>query len=211
MCSLADEVRLKSLAAERSLLVMGPDCGSAIVNGVPLGFANVVRSGNVGIIAASGTGLQEVSCLIDRLGGGISQALGTGGRDLSAEVGGLSMRCCLEMLAADPETRVIVLVSKPPSPAVASSRSGRGAALGQAGRRLLSGERAAMNGRSGRGRARANPGRGSAACCATPRVWHRLRGQLGGTRGPAPARCAEVRARIVQRRQLLLRSARAAR
>jgi FdrA protein len=116
---IAEEKAIKTLARERGLLVMGPDCGTAIVNGVPLGFANVVRRGDIGLVAASGTGLQEVTCRIHNLGGGVSQALGTGGRDLHEEIGGLSMLEGLRALAEDPGTRVIVLVSKPPAPAVA--------------------------------------------------------------------------------------------
>jgi succinyl-CoA synthetase alpha subunit len=117
--AVSDEVALKQLARERGLLVMGPDCGTAIVNGVPLAFANVVRSGDIGCIGASGTGLQQVTCLIDRLGAGISQAIGTGGHDLSADVGGITMLQGIEALAADDATKVMVLISKPPSPAVA--------------------------------------------------------------------------------------------
>lgn len=117
---LAEEVALKAEAARRGLLVMGPDCGTAIVAGAGLGFANRVRRGAVGLVAASGTGLQAVACGIDARGQGISQALGTGGRDLSAEVGGATARAALDLLARDPETRVIVLVSKPPDPRVAA-------------------------------------------------------------------------------------------
>ena len=98
---------------------MGPDCGTAIVGGVPLAFANVVRRGDIGVVGASGTGIQQITCLIDRLGGGVSHALGTGSRDVSAEVGGLSMLAGLDALAADPGTRVIVLAAKPPAPEVA--------------------------------------------------------------------------------------------
>ena len=110
-----DEITLKQYASANGLLMMGPDCGTAIINGVPLGFANVVKRGPVGIVAASGTGLQQVSSLIDRLGGGVSQAIGTGGHDLSAKVGGITMKQGIEALAADPATQVIVLVSKPPA------------------------------------------------------------------------------------------------
>lgn len=116
---LAAEAALKQRAAQLGLLCMGPDCGTAIIAGTGLGFANAVRRGNIGIVAASGTGIQEVSCLIDRLGGGISHAIGTGGRDLSAAVGGLTTLAAIEALGADPGTRVIVLISKPPAPAVA--------------------------------------------------------------------------------------------
>ena len=98
---------------------MGPDCGTAILDGVPLGFANAVRRGTIGLIAASGTGLQQVSCLIDRYGAGVSQAIGVGGRDLDERVGGAMMLAGLERLAADPGTHVIVLISKPPAASVA--------------------------------------------------------------------------------------------
>jgi len=117
--SLDDETALKQTAAEKGLLVMGPDCGTAIVNGVGLGFANRVRRGPIGLVAASGTGLQQVSARIHQLGSGITHALGTGGRDLSQAVGAVTARQGLDLLSRDPETRVIVLISKPPSPAVA--------------------------------------------------------------------------------------------
>ncbi|CAA7600946.1 Succinate-CoA ligase (ADP-forming) [Acididesulfobacillus acetoxydans] len=118
--SLADEVELKKLAHSRELLLMGPDCGTAILNGVPLAFANVVRRGVIGIVAASGTGAQEVSVQIDRMGQGVSQAIGTGGRDLHEAVGGIMMLDGIEALRQDPETKVIVVVSKPAAPAVAA-------------------------------------------------------------------------------------------
>jgi succinyl-CoA synthetase alpha subunit len=118
--SVADEIALKRAASNRRLLVMGPDCGTAIIDGVPLAFANRVKRGPVGCVAASGTGLQQVTALVDRLGEGVSQAIGTGGRDLKEEVGGLTMLAGLGALAADRETKVIVLISKPPAPAVAA-------------------------------------------------------------------------------------------
>jgi FdrA protein len=117
--SLQDEIELKRLAASKSLLVMGPDCGTAVVNGVGLGFANQVRRGPIGLVAASGTGLQQVCARIHQLGGGISHALGTGGRDLSEAVGALTAHQELELLGRDPSTAVIVLMSKPPSHRVA--------------------------------------------------------------------------------------------
>ena len=117
--ALADEVALKRYAAGRGLLVMGPDCGTAIVDGVPLGFANAVRRGAVGVVGASGTGTQQVTSLVHRRGGGISQAIGTGGHDLGKDVGGITMLHGLGLLARDPDTKVIVLISKPPSPAIA--------------------------------------------------------------------------------------------
>jgi succinyl-CoA synthetase alpha subunit len=116
---IEDEIELKRLAAGKRLLMMGPDCGTAIVDGIPLGFANAVRRGRVGLAGASGTGLQQVSCLIDRLDEGVSQVIGVGSRDLDERVGGLMMRAAIERLAADPVTAVIVLVSKPPAAAVA--------------------------------------------------------------------------------------------
>jgi len=115
---VADELALKRLARERGLLVMGPDCGTAIIDGVPLGFANAVRRGAVGVVGASGTGTQQVTCLVHAAGAGISQAIGTGGHDLHQDVGGISMLDGLERLARDAQTKVIVLVSKPPAPAV---------------------------------------------------------------------------------------------
>jgi len=115
--TLEDEVSLKKLAVERGLLMMGPDCGTAIVNGMPICFSNVVPKGPIGMVSASGTGLQEVACAIAKAGSGVSQALGTGGRDLKkAEVGGMMMKLCIEALGADPETKVIAVVSKPPLP-----------------------------------------------------------------------------------------------
>ncbi|MDD9987227.1 MAG: acyl-CoA synthetase FdrA [Spirochaetaceae bacterium] len=118
--SLADEIALKEMAHERGLLMMGPDCGTAVINGVPLGFANVVARGSIGMVGASGTGMQEVMCLIDRFGGGISQAVGIGGRDLFAEVGGIMAIDAIDALAADPATEVVTLVAKPSDASVAA-------------------------------------------------------------------------------------------
>ena len=129
--SVAEELAIKTYARDRDLLVMGPDCGTAIVNGIPLGFANVVRRGDIGLVAASGTGLQEVTCRIHNLGGGVSQAIGTGGRDLKEQIGGITMLQGLAALAADPHTRVIVLISKPPSPAIAQLIQGAASAAGK--------------------------------------------------------------------------------
>ncbi|HWR24582.1 MAG TPA: acyl-CoA synthetase FdrA [Feifaniaceae bacterium] len=119
--SVEDEIRLKQLANERGLFLMGPDCGTAILNGVPLGFANAVRKGNIGIAAASGTGLQQVTALLHHMGAGVSQAIGTGGRDLSARVGGRTMLFALDALAEDEETDVVMILSKPPAPEVAEA------------------------------------------------------------------------------------------
>lgn len=116
--SLEQEVALKEQAVAKGLLMMGPDCGTAVINGVGLGFANKLRRGSIGLAAASGTGLQEVMTLISNFGGGVSQALGTGGRDLKEAVGGRMMSLCVEMLKNDPETKVIVVISKPPAASV---------------------------------------------------------------------------------------------
>ena len=123
--SVADEIALKREALGRGLLLMGPDCGTALIGGSPIGFANVVPRGDVGLISASGTGLQEVSCLLARAGRGISHGIGVGGRDLSAEVGGLMTLAALDALQADPSTRHVVIISKPPAPAVAARIAAR--------------------------------------------------------------------------------------
>lgn len=117
--STADERALKEEAIRRGLLVMGPDCGTALIGGVPLAFANAVPQGDVGLVSASGTGLQEVSCLIARAGSGVSHGIGVGGRDLKDEIGGLMTLAAIDALDRDAATRHIVLISKPPSDAVA--------------------------------------------------------------------------------------------
>jgi succinyl-CoA synthetase alpha subunit len=110
------EISLKRSARERGLIVMGPDCGTAIVGGIGVGFANRVRRGAVGVIGASGTGIQEFTTLVHRAGAGISQAIGTGSLDLSDDVGGISMLSALDALEADPSTKTIAILSKPPGP-----------------------------------------------------------------------------------------------
>ncbi len=115
---ISDEVALKHEARELGKLVMGPDCGTSIINGVPLAFANKLPRGDIGIIGASGTGIQEISCLIAQYGGGISHAIGVGGRDLKTEVGGISTLMALDALDADSLTKHIVIVSKPPPAAM---------------------------------------------------------------------------------------------
>jgi FdrA protein len=119
--SLDDEIALKTFARDKGLLVMGPDCGTAIVNGVGFGFANRVRRGRIGLVGASGTGVQAITAAVHNLGQGISHELGTGGRDLMREVDAICARQALSLLARDTETEVIVLVSKPPDPDVAAS------------------------------------------------------------------------------------------
>ncbi|HET9588151.1 MAG TPA: acyl-CoA synthetase FdrA [Anaerolineales bacterium] len=119
--SLEEEIALKKTAREKGLLLMGPDCGTAIINGVGLGFANRVRRGPIGVVGASGTGTQAVTAHIHNLGGGISHAIGTGGRDLKADVGAITAHQALNLLARDPDTDVIVLISKPPAPEVATA------------------------------------------------------------------------------------------
>jgi FdrA protein len=117
---LEDEVALKRKGSDAGLLVMGPDCGTAIVGGFGLGFANRVRRGSIGLVGASGTGLQAITSAIHAAGAGVSHAIGTGGRDLSPEVGGITALAGLELLHRDEATRVIVLISKPPAPEVAA-------------------------------------------------------------------------------------------
>lgn len=117
--TVEEEIELKDCANKRGLLLMGPDCGTAIINGVPLGFANRVRRGNIGIVGASGTGTQQVTTLIDTLGAGVSQVIGTGGRDLSQKVGGRTTLAALDALNEDGATEVVVIISKPPALEVA--------------------------------------------------------------------------------------------
>lgn len=112
--SIDGELRLKQLATQRGLLVMGPDCGTSLIGGVGIGFANVVRKGNIGVIGASGTGLQEFTCMVHNLGFGISHAIGTGSHDLLDEVGGLTTLTALDALENDKQTEVITVISKPP-------------------------------------------------------------------------------------------------
>ncbi len=129
--SVEDEVLLKDAAAAAGVLVMGPDCGTAVVGGVALGFANAVRRGPVGLVAASGTGAQQVMSLLDAAGVGISHCLGVGGRDLSSAVAGRSTRQALAALATDPETEAILVVSKPPAPEVLAELEAYAAGLGK--------------------------------------------------------------------------------
>jgi len=117
---LEEEAALKRLARDKGLLLMGPDCGTALIAGTPLAFANAVPRGDIGIVSASGTGLQEVSSLIARLGGGVSHGIGVGGRDLDARIGALGTLAAIEALEDDPGTRAIVLISKPPAEEVAA-------------------------------------------------------------------------------------------
>lgn len=117
--SIEDEIALKTYAKEQGLLLMGPGAGTTLLNGIALGFANQIPSGPVGIVSAAGTGLQEVSTLLARFGSGITQGIGVGGRDLNRQVGGMMMLEALAALQKDPDTQVIVLISKPPSPDVA--------------------------------------------------------------------------------------------
>ena len=116
---LEEERKLKELARERRLLVMGPDCGTSLLNGVGLGFANAVRPGKIGAIGPSGTGLQEFTCQVHHAGLGISHAIGTGSHDLSDEIGGVTTFLALEALEADPTTQVIAIIAKPPGRSMA--------------------------------------------------------------------------------------------
>ena len=176
------EVALKRAAHDAGVLVMGPDCGTAIVSGVALGFANVVRPGPVGLVAASGTGAQQVSCLLDMAGVGVSHVLGVGGRDLSEAVGGLATLDALAALDADDGTERVVLVSKPPAPSVAAAVSAAAAELSRAGelRRPVAGD--ARPHRRRRGPAhRHGPRRAGLAVAAR-----------GRPRPPCPAPCSRA-------------------
>ncbi|MGE7094420.1 acyl-CoA synthetase FdrA [Lysinibacillus sp. NPDC048646] len=113
--SKEEEAKLKQKAHEKGLLVMGPDCGTALIHGVPLAFTNNVNEGDIGIVGASGTGIQEVTTIIDRYGKGVTNALGTGGRDLSTEVGAITMLDSIKALNQDPKVKVITVISKPPA------------------------------------------------------------------------------------------------
>ena len=125
------EVILKDAAARKGVLVMGPDCGTAVVNGLALGFANVVRRGPVGMVAASGTGAQQVMCLLDQAGVGISHCLGLGGRDLGTTVGGRSASQALAALGADEATEQLLVVSKPADPQVLARLEEQVATIGK--------------------------------------------------------------------------------
>jgi len=111
---IESERSLKEYARECGLIVMGPDCGTALIRGVGIGFANVIRRGPIGVIGASGTGLQEFTTLVHHAGSGISHAIGIGSRDLSDAIGGLSLFSAMDALAADSETQVVAILSKPP-------------------------------------------------------------------------------------------------
>ncbi len=118
--SIEDELALKREARDLGLLMMGPDCGTAILGGAPMAFANRVERGSIGIVGASGTGMQEVSSLISEAGGGISHAIGVGGRDLKQEIGAITTLMAIDALDADTGTESVVLISKPPHPEVAA-------------------------------------------------------------------------------------------
>jgi succinyl-CoA synthetase alpha subunit len=141
---LEDEVELKRLARERDLLLMGPDCGTTLLGGVGFGFANVVRRGAIGIVGASGTGIQEVASLVHQAGHGISHAIGTGSRDLHAAVGGVTTLQAIELLRQDAGTRAIVLISKPSDPQVAERVLRALAATGKSAVAYLQGSQAQL-------------------------------------------------------------------
>jgi FdrA protein len=128
---LSHEAALKQRAVEKGLLFMGADCGTAVINGVGFGFANTLQRGPVGLIGASGTGIQQVACMLDYAGIGISHAIGVGGRDLSAAVGGTMTLHAIELLAEDDTTELIAVLSKPPDPEVARRVAARAAKAGK--------------------------------------------------------------------------------
>ena len=123
--TIEDEKQLKQKAHEKGLVVMGPDCGTGIIQSVPIAFTNKVNSGKIGIIGASGTGIQELTTIIDRLGEGVKNAIGTGGRDLSSEIGGITMMDTINAMEQDDSIKVMIVISKPPAKAVREMISNR--------------------------------------------------------------------------------------
>ena len=123
--TLEDEVALKNKAHEKGLSVMGPDCGTGIIQSVPIAFTNKVAPGSIGIIGASGTGIQELTTIIDRLGEGVNNAIGTGGRDLSTAVGGITMMDMIDAMEKDDTVKVLIVISKPPAKEVREKISAR--------------------------------------------------------------------------------------
>ena len=123
--TIEDEKKIKDKAHEKGLVVMGPDCGTGIIQSVPIAFTNTVNPGSIGIIGASGTGIQELTTIIDRLGEGVTNAIGTGGRDLSAEVGGTTMLDVIDAMEEDQTVKVLVVISKPPAKEVADKVAAR--------------------------------------------------------------------------------------
>ena len=123
--TIEDEKALKEKAHAKGLSVMGPDCGTGIIQGVPIAFTNSVSKGSIGIIGASGTGIQELTTIIDRLGEGVNNAIGTGGRDLSTTVGGITMMDMIDAMEKDETVKVLIVISKPPAQAVREKISAR--------------------------------------------------------------------------------------
>ena len=190
---LETEIELKRFAAARDLFLMGPDCGTAIIDGVPLGFANAVPRGRIGIAAASGTGLQEVACHVVAGGEGISHAIGVGGRDLSDAVGGLMMERALAALGADPGTEVVCVVGKPPGAKVAARLAAWTAALGKPCVLSFVGGGAGMGGGAGgtrttAGDARSAVGTGRATVHVADSLEDAARGAVALARKTTPTR-----------------------
>ena len=196
---LASTTRSRSSAAAPScgLLVMGPGCGTAMLGGVGLGFANVVRAGSGrdrrrGRHRRAGGGV-----LLDRRASACRRSSASAGATCRPTSAALMFRrgdasCSPPTTATD----TLLLVSKPPD------RDGRRSALGDVdvrrqarGRRVrrLGRRRRAVRGppdargrrvrRGGRRRRRAptlEPPRGRAAAAARP-VLRRLAGARGRT------------------------------
>ena len=160
--TIEDEARLKRKAHEKGLAVMGPDCGTGILCGVPIAFTNCVRPGAIGIVGASGTGIQELTTIIDRLGEGVTNAIGTGGRDLAAEVGGITTLDMIDVMEQDESVKVMIVLSKPPAPQIREKVYDRLRGCKKAGRDAV------FRGEAGLPRgeflSRLYAGRGGAAC-----------------------------------------------
>ncbi|MDY4443201.1 MAG: acyl-CoA synthetase FdrA, partial [Butyricicoccus sp.] len=123
--TIEDEKALKEKAHAKGLSVMGPDCGTGIIQSVPIAFTNKVNPGSIGIIGASGTGIQELTTIIDRLGEGVTNAIGIGGRDLNAKIGGITMMDMIDAMESDDSVKVLIVISKPPAQEVRQKISDR--------------------------------------------------------------------------------------
>ena len=114
---IEQELRLKTKGASKGLFVMGPDCGTSIIHGKGLGFSNALEAtGDIGIIGSSGTGIQELSVLMDRNGLGVSYAIGVGSNDLKESINGIMSKQALNFLKE--RCSAIAVVCKKPDPSV---------------------------------------------------------------------------------------------
>lgn len=115
--TLTEEEKLKRKASKHGSLLLGPGCGTSILDGKGFGIWNSVRRGPIGIVCTAGSGLQALSCMVDEVG--VSHALGVGPRDLSQKINARGTLSALKFLAADEGTKVIVVVAQAPTSGVA--------------------------------------------------------------------------------------------